>query len=534
MRTFTKAVAGLAATAAASLTLLAGGASAATTPTINWKPCTEATETGLQCATVQAPLDYRQPSGPQIGISVVAHLATDPAQRTGSLFWNPGGPGGSGTQSLAAVLPDFTAYEQAHFDIVSFDPRGIGESDQLQCYPSFTQEEELLGALPPGAYPVNATQAQSEINLWAGFDQACAQHGGPIQDHMGTADVARDMDRIRAAIGDPQIYYDGTSYGTYLGVTYANLFPTRVARMVLDGNVDPNAWNDARTGRVTSTFDRINSPLGTELGFQTFLRDCAAAGAGGCPFAAGSYPATLVKYETLRRRLRSQTVTVSGTPFTEAAMTAFVTGALESVQPAPALGEVGWSGIAQVLQALWTGAQPQADHNVPAPNLRRLVRRPSAPGLAVSGYPDGAEEGTYGVLCGESPNPIDPSSYQDQTARYDTMESPDGFAGPWTWLAEPCAQWQARDQNVYRGPWNKLPASRYLVIGTLGDSNTAYVSSLKMAAEVGGARLLTETGGGHTSFLNQSTCVNNAIDGFFGNGTLPAPGTVCNQDKPPF
>jgi TAP-like protein len=138
------------------------------------------------------------------------------------------------------------------------------------------------------------------------------------------------------------------------------------------------------------------------------------------------------------------------------------------------------------------------------------------------------------VLCGESPNPAGPDSYARQSALFNATESPDGFGSVWTWLAEPCAQWQAHDADAYAGPWNRLPAGRYLVIGTLADSNTAYVSSVKMAAAVGGARLLTETGGGHTSLLNQSSCVNDAIDAFYASGALPPPGTICNQTKPPF
>ncbi|NYJ74920.1 alpha/beta fold hydrolase [Allobranchiibius huperziae] len=547
MRFPSKALGGCAATLlVAGVLLPAGSARAATTTTstINWKACTESTESGLHCAAVQVPLDYNQPNGPQIKIAVVAHPATDPAQRKGSLFWNPGGPGGSGTQTLKAALPDFTGYEQAHFDIISFDPRGIQESDGLKCYDSPAQEQAALADVPAGLFPSNPAQERAEINAWTRFDKACATHGGPIQNHMGTADVARDMDRIRAAIGDRQITFDGTSYGTYLGVTYANLFPSRVAAMVLDGNVDPNAWNDARTGTQISTFDRLNSPLGSELGFRTFIRDCAEAGTDKCAFAAGSDVATLAKWRTLKKRLATQTVTVAGQSFDAAFLTTYTAAELESVQPS-SLGMPGWAGLAQVLQAVWSGSLPGSDHHVAAPQLRGEVRPAqhsalaaammgtgAAVGLAAD-VPQGAE-GTDGVLCGETPNPRDPYSYQPQAALYNRAESPDGFGSTWTWEAGACPNWQARDQDEYRGPWNRLPASKYLIIGTLADSNTAYTSSLAMAGEVGGARLLTETGGGHTSFLNQSTCVNNAIDAFVGRGQLPPVGTVCNQDEPPF
>jgi pimeloyl-ACP methyl ester carboxylesterase len=517
-------------------------AEAAGTPAsaVSFVPCTDQVEQGLLCATVDVPLDYRQPAGPQIGIAVVEHPASDAADVVGSLFWNPGGPGAPGTQALAAVLGDFSSYELSHYNIVSFDPRGVGQSDQLQCFPDFSQEEALLNELPLGDFPETSAQVQAEISVCAQFDRACAQNGGPIQDHMGTADVARDMDRIRAALGDAKIYYDGISYGTYLGVTYANLFPNRVARMVLDGNVDPAAWNDGIGGSAISTFDRLNSPQGSEAGLQIFLQDCAAAGPSACPFAAGSYPATKQKFDALRARLGARTVVVSGQPFNEAFMLSFVTGELETVQAEPALGKLGWAAIAQTLQALWTGSGGSAAGGSASPGAAQARAAGAELGLhpaaaaSSSTYPAEAEEGITGVLCGESPNPSDPYSYPGQAALYNALESPDGLASPWTWEAAPCAQWQARDRDTYRGPWTNLPASHYLVIGTLGDSNAAYSSSVAMAREVGGARLLTETGGGHTAFLNQSTCVDNAIDAFFQGGRLPTPCTQCAQNLPPF
>lgn len=144
------------------------------------------------------------------------------------------------------------------------------------------------------------------------------------------------------------------------------------------------------------------------------------------------------------------------------------------------------------------------------------------------------DEGAYGVLCGESPNPTDLESYNTQAAETNATQSPlGGFASPWTRLAEPCAQWQARDADVYRGPWNRSRAP-LLLVGTLADSNTAYGSTLKAAADLGKARVLTETGGGHTALIKQSRCINQYTAAYLIDGTLPPKGTVCNQDQPPF
>lgn len=527
-----------AAALAVTFALAATSASAAASPP-NWQACPD--QTGFECATLQVPLDYTHPNGAQISLALIRHPATDPAHRIGSLLWNPGGPGGSGVDGLPGLYPNFPAQLRARFDIVSFDPRGIGGSDQLQCFSTPAQENALLGQLPPAGFPVGPTQTQTEINVWAQFDQACAAHGGPIQYHMGTADVARDMDSIRAALGEAKLDYYGISYGTYLGQVYANLFPSHVGHLVLDGNVDPVAWNDASTGSQHGTFIRIHSPLGAETGLRTMLSECGAVDTTRCAFSAGSPEATMAKYRTLLERLSLAPVTVSGTTFDYALTTALTSGYLESEQPNTVTETPGWSGLASLLQSLWT-ASGSPSNGAAGPQVRprsALKRRIIDPlgvtaGSLSGNFPAEIDEGAYGVLCSESPNPTDPQSYNAQALQANATQSPLGaFGFPWGWLSEPCAQWQARDADTYSGPWNRSPVP-LLLVGTLADSNTAYVSTEKAAAALGDARILTETGGGHTALINQSACVNHYTSAYIINGTLPPKGTVCDQDKPPF
>ena len=284
--------------AAALVSLLAAfgpvTASAQATPSspLGWQTCAPPAE-GFQCATLQVPLDYGDPGVAPISLALIRHQATDPAHRVGSLLWNPGGPGGSGVAGLPELYSYFPAAVRARFDIVSFDPRGIGGSNQLRCFSSPDQENALLAQLPPAGFPVGQAQTQTEINVWAQFDQACAAHGGPIQDHMDTADVARDMDQIRAALGEAKLDYYGISYGTYLGDVYANLFPSHVGHFVLDGNVAPVQWNDAVGGSVrdvhpnpVATRERggaADVPRGLRVGHRTGMRvlgwDAAGDGA---------------------------------------------------------------------------------------------------------------------------------------------------------------------------------------------------------------------------------------------------------------
>ena len=168
------------------------------------------------------PLDYRHPGGGKIDLAVIRRRATDPAHRLGSLFFNPGGPGGPGTVVLPFAYRLFPAAVRARFDIVSFDPRGVGASTAARCFPSAAAETRLLAQVPNG-FPVGAAEETDWHAGFAGMDAICAKRNDPVLSHMSTADVARDLDLLRQAVGDRALNYLGVSYGTLLGATYANL-----------------------------------------------------------------------------------------------------------------------------------------------------------------------------------------------------------------------------------------------------------------------------------------------------------------------
>jgi pimeloyl-ACP methyl ester carboxylesterase len=535
--------------------LVTQAAQAATPGSLDWQTCSQAQAPagGFQCATLQVPLDYTDPGGPQISLALIRHQATDPVHRVGSLVFNPGGPGGSGVIGLQDFYSYFPAAVRARFDIVSFDPRGIGGSDQLQCFASPDQENALLGQLPPAEFPVGAAQTQTEINVWSQFDQACASHGGPILDHMDTADVAHDMDQIRAALGEAKMDYYGISYGTYLGDVYANMFPSHAGHMVLDGNVAPVQWNDPVGGAQLGTFIRIQSPLGSETALQTFLSDCGSVAASACAFSAGTPAATASKYRALLAGLATSPAVVAGQSYDAALTTLTVQSDLETEQANSGLGTPGWSGLAQLLQALWaaqastpgstsgsttaTGTASARAAGVPSPALSRatLGAMPATGEAAATNdsFPSEITEGIYGVVCSDSPNPTDPQSYSQQAAYADSTQAPDGFGQTWAWFAEPCAQWQGHDSDRYAGPWNRAQGP-LLLVGTLADPNTAYSGTLRAAAALQNARVITETGGGHTALVNPSDCINNATSAYLIRGTLPPAGTVCDQNQAPF
>ncbi|MBV9451306.1 MAG: alpha/beta fold hydrolase [Streptosporangiaceae bacterium] len=516
---------------------IAASASASASPAVPalaWQPC----DSGFECATARVPLDYNDPHGRMIDIAVIRHLATDPADRLGSLFFNPGGPGGSGTQALPLYYSLFPAQVRARFDIVSFDPRGVPNSTAVQCYPSLAAEQQALAGVPTG-FPVGQTQIQTWDRVVAGFDRACGASAADLLPHLSTANVARDMDLLRQAVGDPRLNYLGISYGTFLGATYANLFPGKVRAMVLDGNIDPVAYSTGygdeakRLGVVL----RIRQDEGMAATLNAFLTLCGQATPGACAFSAGSAAATQDKYQALLGRLAKQPVTISGRTFTYASTTVLVGPSLYATEPQPGLP--GWAALATFLQELWTATGGGSSASAPMPVARPgalpvidplpAARNVTAP-AAAQAY-TGIEQG-IATVCDDVPNPRDVDSYPLQAA-FGYARS--GAFGVWrAWGVEPCAHWPAVDADRYSGPWNHPTASPVLVVGNTIDPGTPYQGSLAMVRDLARSRLLTVDGYGHTVFLNPSSCAQAYESAYLIAGTLPPAGTTCQPDQLPF
>ena len=257
-------------------------ATAPPVPVLHWAQC----DGSFQCATAKVPLDYRQPLGTTIDLGVIRHPATDPAHRLGSLFFNSGGPA-TDIDGFAQAYPQVPAEVRARFDVVTFDPRGFGFSTEINCFQSPAAEQAFLAGLP--LFPVGHSQQKAWERRVAEFDARCASHGGPLLDHDSTADVARDMDLLRQAVGDPVLNYLGQSYGSLIGTVYANLFPARVGHMVFDGNVDPNA--DTHGGPLPTDL-RQGRDIGDAQTMQAFLNLCGRAAVSSCAFSAGTPAAT--------------------------------------------------------------------------------------------------------------------------------------------------------------------------------------------------------------------------------------------------
>jgi pimeloyl-ACP methyl ester carboxylesterase len=502
-----------AACSAAAATRAAGGPGPAAppVPVLHWRSCYG----GFQCATARVPLSYRDPHGAAISIAVVRHLATDPARRVGTLFFNAGGPAEQ-IEGFVTGFGQLPAAFTARYDIITFDPRGFGYSTAVRCFPTMAAESKFLGGVFFGGlpvFPVGARQDGAWVRTWARFDARCAQRNGSLLDHDTTADVARDLNLLREAVGAPALNYMGVSYGTGLGATYANLFPATTGHMILDANLNPVAWTHPDGA---PTFLSQGTGQAAAASMRAFLDLCGKTTTSACAFSAGTPAATRAKWATLLRRLCRHPVTI-GSPrqtYTYA----------EVVVSVPLAGVSQWPAGALWLQQLWAASsagRPPAAASVP-------VTAASVLPAVYTGW-----EQTLAVLCSDSPNPRDPAAYLAAGRRAYARSGAFGLEQPWK--TEACADWPAAAaQDRYSGPWNRPTASTILVLGNTGDPILPYQNSVAMSRDLARARLLTVDGYGHSEAGNPSACATDYEIRYLLTGALPPPRTVCKENATPF
>jgi pimeloyl-ACP methyl ester carboxylesterase len=503
------------------------GTNGAPVPTLQWGPCAAATPDeaqflkDYQCTTADVPLSYRDPQGQSIELALGRLPAADPQHRLGTLFWNPGGPGGSGR-----IPPLFTQKLHERFDFVGFDPRGVAASTQLRCFETNDQALQLFG----WEFPITPAQERRVIDLTRRGTRRCAQNGGPLLEHMATADVARDLDLLRQAVGDDRLTYLGFSYGTHIGTVYANLFPDRVRALTLDGVIDPVEWTTGATpmdAQVPVEY-RAGSFYGSYAALLTFLDECAKDAR--CAFREPGVD-LLHKYDTLLQRLRRRPLQLTdptGQPVTVTYQLAvgLTLGALYDPSNS--------AGLAEGLQQAWVATE-QRGRAAARRLLQRLLPalvRPSrqAPTPADETYV--GIEATPAVECTDSDNPANPWEWPRYARRAD--HNAPYFGSLWVYFSLPCATWPAKDPDRYAGPWNTPTANPLLLVGNRrGDPATPYEDAVSTARELGRARLLTLDSFGHTAVL-QSQCIVGAIERYLIDVELPPEGAVCQPDRRPF
>jgi pimeloyl-ACP methyl ester carboxylesterase len=474
-----------------------------------WKPCGLVPEVTTECATQTVPLDYDRPSGRKIHIAVARVPAADQAHRIGSLFFNFGGPGAPSVDFLQATggAGLFDVLNQ-RFDIVGFDPRGTGQTTgAIDC--KVNQETQGPSSEPfptPFNLDVQALLAKDRRYL----ERCVALNDRGILAHASTADTARDMDRLRAAVGDPKLSYLGFSYGTFLGATYAALFPDRFRALVLDGPVDAEEYlADPLKGsnEQTAAFER-------ELG--RFFQACAADQAA-CAGFGGADPWDA--YDQLVDRANAAPIPAAGyapdpRPVNGDDVNAAALVPMYAKQLWPVLAQAladaqhgDGSLLRQMVDELFYGRDP--DTGAYDPGLDRFVA----------------------LYASEANWPRRVSTYLregDQAwGMFDHFYFNHGYSELNFGL------WPVRAQDVYRGPFRiRDSAPTPLVVATTYDPATPYRGALKLVRELGNARLLTMRGDGHTAYGGNSACIDDAVDAYLIDGALPPVGTTCRQEVP--
>ena len=498
-------------------------------PVLQWTPCTGADQAGFECGAAQVPLDYANAAGPSINLSVVRHASTDPAQRIGTLFFNPGGPGGQGTKDLPDWISLFSPTMQARFDLISWDPRGIGDSTAVQCFANQNDEANFFDGVPQEAFPVGQVEKAAWLRRFAAFGRICLERNGALLSHTSTADTARDMDLLRQAVGERTLNYLGTSYGTFLGAVSANLFPNNVRAMILDGNLTPSLYtSDGDPNVELSSALRFGTDQGISESLSAFLDLCGEAGPAKCTFSTGDVPGTRARFDTLLRRLKRAPIEIGGITFTYALLLKSLEGKFFTTRPEPG-GLSGWVGASSLLTVV-SNAVTAVGASAPAPTAAAASSQPSLPLGAEQKYVSNWQSLT--VECGDSPNPRPPAKFLALDRSAYALYGPIGVVD--LWADEPCASWPVRAADQYVGPWNHPTPNPILLIGNTYDPSTPYKNSIGMAGELAKARVLTVDGYGHTVLLNPSRCAQRFEDDYLVNLSLLPEGTVCEQDQQPF
>ncbi|MCM4083152.1 alpha/beta fold hydrolase [Paractinoplanes hotanensis] len=516
-RLLTAALAGIVLTGVAVAPATAGGlrvlTDAVPTPKLGWYKCYEIAE----CATVRLPLDYRKPKGPTTEIAVLRVKARNQAKRVGSLFVNPGGPGGSST-SFALAAPEFLSDSLLErFDVVGVDPRGIGASEQVKCFPSVRAQTEVLGLMNV-PFPVTAAEERNYVAGSKMLGRACSTTGKPLTAFSSTAEVARDMEVVRRAVGDKKLTYLGFSYGSALGQYYANMFPDRFRALVVDGVLNPDAW----VGNPGQILDqRLRSGDGAYKALIEILKRCDKAGEKKCVFAAGD---PVKRFAQVADRLKTKPVEfpdgAGGTiKVTYAIFIGAVLGTLYSTDAG-----AGVTQLAAEVAAVQAGGSPAA--------LLKRVNATKAARAYDFPYDNGFEAGST-VICTDGRHPARAESWP---AAVDRREHQAPYFGrSWGWVDSQCAgqTWTVRDPNAYTGPFTKRTTNKFLIVGNYWDPATNYQGAVSSRRLAPNASLLSSNNWGHTAY-GSGVCATTAIDTYLLTGKAPKDGKVCTDAAQPF
>ncbi|GAB7187346.1 alpha/beta hydrolase [Kitasatospora sp. Ki12] len=448
-----------------------------------------------QCATLKAPLDHTKPDGATIDLALIRSRATDEQHRIGSLLFNFGGPGASGVATLPALAPTYASLN-TRYDLVSFDPRGVGASAGVSCLDDqATDASAAVDSTPEGPAAVKVLDDSN-----ARFVAACEHNSGAVLPYVDTESAARDMDLIRQVLGDPKLSYFGISYGTQLGGVYAHLFPQQVGRLVLDSVVDP-------------TKDPQQSALGQAQGFQLalddFMKACATEVGASCPTGAGGDEGTARITALVRKLEQSPLPAKDGRQLTETLAVTGIAGALYSQRTWP------------VLAAGLTEAMEQGS------GTTLLQLADGLNGRDAQGHYSNLNAANRAISCVDARQRYSDQDVEQQLPQFRTASPV--FGAFTAWGLTGCTGWPVPGKADH--PEVTAPgAAPILVVGTTGDPATPVEGARAMAQQLGAGVGVTVTlqGEGHGGYNTGNPCLKQTVDAYLLDGTVPADGTTCS------
>ncbi|GAA4298200.1 alpha/beta fold hydrolase [Streptomyces venetus] len=446
-----------------------------------------------QCATMKAPLDWNDPKGDTIDLELIrARTSGSESERIGSLIFNFGGPGSSGVAGLPSFGEDFETL-RTRYDLVSFDPRGVGRSAPVFC----ENDQQLDAYFQQDATPDDASERTEFVDNTEDFNQACEQNSEKKLPHVRTTDAARDMDLMRQVLGDNRLHYFGFSYGTELGGVYAHLFPKRVGRAVFDAVVDP-------------TQNPEQSSLGQAEGFQlaldNFAEDCVSK-TEKCPIGDSA--------QDVKNRIAALLNNLDSKP-------------IPGVFPRELTQSAATSGILQALysQDLWETLTEGLKQAYDGDGSILMLLSDSMNGRSKNGEYDNSVAAFTAVSCADAKPRYDTAYVQRKLPEFRAASPLFGDSLAWGMIG--CTDWAVPGAADH--PDVSAPGSApILVVGNTGDPATPYEGARKMADALGkGVGVeLTYRGQGHGAYDSKNTCVQGAVNGYLLDGKVPPAGTVC-------
>jgi pimeloyl-ACP methyl ester carboxylesterase len=450
-------------------------------PPLRWHACDQG-----ECATLRVPLDYAAPHGRTIGLAVARSRTAKAGERIGSLLVNPGGPGASGLDLVDYVAAQLPSAITDRFDVVAWDPRGSGASDPVDCGPNL-DARFAVDTSPDDPAELTALEQAART-----FVASCMQHSGDLLRHVSTADTVKDLDALRAALGDRRLTYLGFSYGTFIGALYAQEFPDHVRALVLDGALDP---------AMPVADVAVQQAVAFDASLRRFFDWCSARSS--CPFHGGGD--VQGAYEALAKRTDASPIGTGSNRFGPTQLDIAVASVLYA-------GDSQFPLLASSLRALERGD----------PSRLRVLYDDYV-GKRGDHY-DAEWPAFIAISCADGPN-LD-QAQTEALQRRAAIEAPLLGAAN-VGLGFECAYWPYPPARAAPAPVHAATANPIVVVGTRGDPATPFAWAQALAGELGNARLIAVAGSSHTSSLNGNGCLDRLLGRYLVDLSAPPAGTEC-------